>query len=170
MNAMREIRIAKVTLNMSTGAPGPELEKAKKLLETISGGNVVKTRTRKRNTFGVAKGREIGVMTTLRGPAARELLSRLFKSLENRIKPSQFDSSGNFSLGIEEYINIPGVGYDPDIGIMGFDVAVSLERPGYRVAKRRKNKGSVGKGHRITAQEAMDWVKKEFGVEVSQNI
>ena len=49
MNAMMQIKIAKVTLNMSTGAPGPELEKAKKLLEMISGGKkVVKTKTKKR--------------------------------------------------------------------------------------------------------------------------
>ena len=163
---MKEIKIEKVTLNMSTGAPGPELEKAKKLLEMITGDSVVKTRTHKRSTFGVAKGREIGVMTTLRGQEARELLEKFFQSKENKISASQFDKSGNFSLGIEEYINIPGVNYDPDIGIMGFDVSVSLERPGYRVSKRSYGKSKVGKAHRITPDEAMEWVKKEFGVEI----
>ena len=59
MNVMKEIRISKVTLNMSTGAPGPELEKAKKLLEMITGSKIVKTRTHKRSTFGVAKGRSL---------------------------------------------------------------------------------------------------------------
>lgn len=166
MNAMKEIRIEKVTLNMSTGAPGPELEKAKKLLEMITGKKTVKTRTHKRSTFGVAKGREIGVMTTLRGQEARDLLGKLLQSKENTINASQFDSSGNFSIGIEEYINIPGVNYDPDIGIMGFDVAVSLERPGYRVAKRGYGKSKVGKSHRITPEDAMEWMKKEFGVEI----
>lgn len=166
MNAMKEIRIEKVTLNMSTGAPGPELEKAKKLLEMITGRKILKTKTRKRSTFGVAKGRDIGVMTTLRGQEARDLLGKLLQSKENTINASQFDSSGNFSIGIEEYINIPGVNYDPDIGIMGFDVAVSLERPGYRVAKRGYGKSKVGKSHRITPEDAMAWVKKEFGVEI----
>ncbi len=169
MSAMMDIRISKVTLNMGTGAPGPELEKAKRLLEMISGKKVVKTATKKRNTFGVAKGREIGVMTTIRGSEAKELLSRLLKSLENKLKASQFDESGSFSLGIEEYINIPGVNYDPEIGIMGFDVCVTLERPGYRVAKRRYSKNSVGKAHRIKPEEAMEWVKKEFDVEVLKN-
>ena len=146
MNAMKEIRISKVTLNMST---------------------VVKTKTKKRNTFGVAKGREIGVMTTLRGSEARELLARLIKSLEGGLKSSQFSARGNFSFGIEEYINIPGVTYDPEIGIMGFDVAVTLERPGYRVSKRRYAVGRVGKTHVIKPDEAIEWVKKEFSVEVS---
>ncbi len=166
MNVMKEIRIEKVTLNMSTGAPGPELEKAKKLLGMITGRKIVKTKTRKRSTFGVAKGREIGVMTTIRGAGAKELLAKLLQSLENKMKASQFDDNGNFSLGIEEYINIPGVIYDPEIGIMGFDVAVSLERPGYRVRKRSYARARIGKKHRITPEEAMEWVRKEFDVKI----
>lgn len=166
MSAMREIRIEKLTLNMSTGAPGPELEKARKLLGMISGKKIVTTKTHKRSTFGVAKGREIGAMTTLRGEEARELLVRLLQSVENKMVSTQFDENGNFSLGIEEYINIPGVNYDPDIGIMGFDVSVSLERPGYRVKKRSCGKTKVGKSHRITPEEAMEWVKKEFDVQL----
>ena len=166
MNAMKEIRIEKMTLNMSTGAPGPELEKAKKLLEMITGRKVIKTKSHKRSTFGVAKGREIGVMTTLRGAEARELLSKLLQSLENTLKASQFDENGNFSFGIEEYINIPGVNYDPEIGIMGFDVSISLDRPGFRVKRRRYGRNKVGKAHRITPEEAMEWVKHEFEVEV----
>jgi large subunit ribosomal protein L5 len=166
MNRMKEIRLEKVTLNMCTGAPGPELEKAKKLLGMISGRKVVKTKSRKRSTFGVAKGREIGVMTTLRGEEARELLSKLFKAVDNKIQSSQFDSSGNFSIGLAEYINIPGVEYDPEIGIVGFDISVTLERPGFRVKRRKHMRQGVGKPHRITAGEAIEWVRKEFGVEV----
>lgn len=166
-SVMKEIRIAKITLNMSTGAPGPDLEKSKKLLEIISGRTVVKTATHKRNTFGVAKGREIGVMTTIRGKSARDLLARLLKASENRLKPSQFDDNGNFSIGIEEYISIPGVSYDPEIGIRGLDVAVTLERPGFRVARRSNGRAAVGKSHRIRAEDAIEWVQREFGVEVA---
>jgi large subunit ribosomal protein L5 len=166
MNVMKEIRIEKVTLNMSTGAPGPELEKAKNLLGMVTGKKIVKTKTHKRSTFGVAKGREIGVMTTIRGAEAKELLAKLLQSLENKMKASQFDENGNFSLGIEEYINIPGVSYDPEIGIMGFDVAVSLERPGYRVSRRSYARSRTGRKHRITPEEAMEWVRKEFGVRI----
>jgi large subunit ribosomal protein L5 len=166
MSGMKGIRIEKVTLNMSTGAPGPELEKAKKLLSMITGKKIVRTATRKRSTFGVAKGREIGVMTTLRGEEARELLEKLLQSLENKLSEARFDESGNFSFGIEEYINIPGVNYDPDIGIMGFDVAVSLERPGYRVARKGRGRSKVGRPHRITPEEAREWVRHEFKAEI----
>ena len=34
-NPMRGIRIEKITLNMGTGEPGPKLEKARKILETV---------------------------------------------------------------------------------------------------------------------------------------
>jgi large subunit ribosomal protein L5 len=166
MSSMKEIRLAKVTLNMCTGAPGPDLENAAKLLEAISGKKVVKTKSKKRSTFGVPKGRDIGVMITLRGAEAKDLLARMLKASENKIKASQFDANGNFSLGIAEYINIPGVEYDPEIGIVGLDVSVTLERPGFRVSRRAYRKQKVGKPHRITPEEAIEWAKKEFGVEV----
>lgn len=166
-NPMREIRLEKLTLNMCTGEPGPELEKAKKLLAMVSGKKVVLTKSHKRSTFGVAKGRQIGVMTTLRGPEAHEFLGKLLHAVENKLDPSKFDENGNFSFGIAEYIEIPGIEYDPDIGIMGFDVCVTLTRPGYRVRKRAYRKQRVGRSHLIRAEEAMEWVKKEFGVEVA---
>jgi large subunit ribosomal protein L5 len=167
MNRMKEIRLEKLTLNMGAGEPGPELEKSKKLLEMVTGKKVVLTKSKKRSTFGVAKGRHIGVMTTIRGNEAHELLERLLRAVENKLDSARFDSSGNFSFGIAEYIEIPEVDYDPDIGIRGFDVCVTLERPGYRVKKREYKKRSVGKSHLITPDEAREWVKSEFGVDVS---
>jgi len=165
MSSMKNIRISKITLNMSTGEPGQRLEKAKKLLEIISGGKVVLTKTHKRSTFGVAKGRQIGAMTTMRGTGTKTMLTRLLHAVENKLKPSQFDSSGNFSFGIAEYIEIPGIEYSPEIGIMGLDVCVTLERPGYRVARRALG-NRIGKSHRITPEEAIEWARKELGVEV----
>ena len=78
MSSMKNIRISKITLNMSTGEPGQRLEKAKKLLEIISGGKVVLTKTHKRSTFGVAKGRQIGAMTTMRGTGTKTMLTRIW--------------------------------------------------------------------------------------------
>lgn len=168
MNPMREIRIEKITLNMGAGEPGPRLDKSKIILEKIAEGKVVITKTSKRTTFGMAKKKSIGVKVTLRGEKTKDLLKRLLQAVENRLKPSQFDSSGNFSFGIHEYIHIPGIKYDPDVGILGMDVCVTLERPGFRVKRKRIKPGSVGKAHRITPAEAMDWIKKEFGIEVKE--
>ncbi len=60
---------------------------------------------------------------------------------------------------------MPEVRYDPDIGMMGFDVAVTLQRPGYSV-KERKEGGEVGSEHRIGPEEAKEFVEERFGVEV----
>lgn len=166
---MREIRLEKLTLNMGAGESGPKVEKSKSIMEKISGAKVVVTRTEGRTTFGMAQKRDIGVKTTLRGKTAMELLKRLLEAVENRLKPSVFDSGGNFSFGIHEYIHIPGVKYDPDVGILGLDVCVTLERPGYRVKKKRIRPGRIGNKHRITPADAMEWVKKSFGVEVRED-
>ena len=168
MNKMKEIRIEKITFNVGAGEAGPKLDKSKNMLETVSGEHVVITRTHKRTTFGGAKGRPIGVKVTIRGAKAKDMLKNLLQAVENRLKPSQFDSSGNFSFGIHEYIHIPGIKYDPEIGIMGLDVSVTLERPGYRVKKRMIRSAKIGKTHAITPPEAMEWMKKEFGIEVKE--
>jgi len=92
-----------------------------------------------------------------------KLLSRLFESKEKKIKKSSFDSGGNFSFGIPEYINVPGVQYNPNIGILGFDVAVRLARPGYRITRKRLG-SKISKTHVIEKEDAMDFVKKKFDV------
>jgi large subunit ribosomal protein L5 len=165
-NPMREIRLEKITLNMGVGQSGPKLENAKTLLERITGRKALITVTKKRTTFGMARRKPIGVKVTIRGQAAYEWLQKLLRVIDNKLKIAQFDSSGNFSFGIAEYISVPGIKYDPEIGIMGFDVAVTLARPGYRIKVRRIKQRSVGKKHRITKEQAIEWVKKKFGVEI----
>jgi large subunit ribosomal protein L5 len=163
---MRKIRLSKVTLNMSAGEAGPKLEKSQKIMEKIVGKKAVITKTHDRNTFGMAKGRPIGVKITLRGAEAMELLKRLIKAKEGKLKPSQFDSSGNFSFGVHEYINIPGIKYDPEVGILGMDVCVTLERPGYRVKKRRIRPAKLGGDHQISKEDAIKWAEAELGVKM----
>jgi len=164
-NPMRKISIEKVTLNIGAGEAGPKLEKAQKLLEKITGKKIVITKTHKRNTFGGAKNKPIGVKITLRDKEKIEFLKKLLASKENKIKKTCFDNQGNFSFGIAEYINIPGIRYDPEIGIIGFDVCVTLERPGFRV-KRRKMKNKIGKKHMILKEDAMKFAKDELGIKI----
>ncbi|MEM0353522.1 MAG: 50S ribosomal protein L5, partial [Archaeoglobaceae archaeon] len=68
-------------------------------------------------------------------------------------------NAGNFSFGIQEHIDLPGVEYDPDIGVFGMDVCVSLKRRGYRVAERRIARAKVGSKHRITKEETIRWLE-----------
>ena len=63
-----------------------------------------------------------------------------------------------------EHIDIPGIKYDPKIGILGLDVAISLTRPGFNVRLRSKHKAKIGKSHKISADEARAFLTKEFGV------
>lgn len=164
-NPMREIRIEKVTLNIGCGEGGEKLEKAKKLLEKLTGKKVVITRTHKRTTFGTARGRPIGCKVTLRGNDAIEFLKKAFDAIDFKLSKTSFDSLGNFSFGIKEYIDLPGIRYDPDIGIYGMDVCVTVERRGYRV-KRKKISTKIGKKHIIRPEEAIEFVKNKFNVKI----
>ncbi len=168
MNPMREIRIEKITLNMSAGDMRDQLEKGRMMFKKLTGKDSVITKTHKRTTFGMAKGRPIGCKITLRGKEARKFLEKALSAVDNKLKVSQFDRTGSFSFGVKEYIHMPGIKYDPDIGILGFDVAVTLERPGYRVKKRKLKRAKVGKKHVITPEEAMEWAKKNLKVEISE--
>jgi large subunit ribosomal protein L5 len=167
INPMREIRLEKVTLNIGTGEAGSKLETAKRLIEKLSGKKIVVTSTHKRSTFGVAKNRPIGVKVTLRGEKARTFLVNALKANENMLSPNQFDKHGNFSLGVKEYIDLPGVKYDPEIGILGMDVCATLTRAGYRVSRKKIRPSKIGKAHRITPDEAREWVQKEFGIKIA---
>lgn len=169
MNAMRNIRIEKITLNIGTGKEQPRLEKGMKLLKTITGVNPVKTVSKKRIPgWGLRIGLPIGCKLTLRKKAAKELLIRLLESRNNILSPDQFDAGGNVSFGVPEYIDIPDVKYDPEIGIMGLEVCVTLERPGFRIKRRKIMKKKIPSGHKITKEEAMEFMTKEFNVKVGE--
>lgn len=161
---MREIRIEKVTLNMGCGDNKDKIEKAAKLLEMLTERKPVITNSKRRSTFGVPKGKPIGVMLTLRGKKAEDFLRKAFYAVDNKLKSSQFDNEGNFSLGVKEYIDIQGVKYSHQVGMMGLDVAVALDRPGFSIKKRKIQKRKIPKNHRINKEEAMVWVKNKFGV------
>ena len=161
---MKEIRVEKVTLNIGAGTDKERLERSKKLLESLTKQKAVITNTRRRNTFGVAKGRPIGVKVTLRGNNAELFLAEVLKGVDKKVKMSQING-GNFSIGVKEYIDLPNAVYDPDVGIVGFDVSVTLERPGFRVKKRRLRKAKIGKTHLISKGETIAWMK-DLGVEV----
>jgi len=162
---MRNIQIEKITLNIGCGEAGDKLEKAKKLLEILTGKKIVITKTHDRTTFGAAKGRPIGCKITLRGSEAEEFLKKALTAVDLKISKRAFDEQGSFSFGIREHIDIPGVRYDPDIGIFGMDVCVTLERPGFRV-KRKKIPHKISKKHLITPEDSMEWITKNYKVEL----
>jgi large subunit ribosomal protein L5 len=165
-NPMRSISVEKVTLNIGVGEPGEKLEKISKLLNSISGTKVVNTITNKRiPDWNIRPGLAIGVKTTIRGAKTDELLKRLFQGVENKIPKQKFDDKGNLSFGISEYVHIPGVRYDYSVGIVGLSVAVTLWRRGFSMARKRV-KARIGKSHLITREEAMQFIKDKYEVEI----
>ena len=95
-----------------------------------------------------------------------ELLKRLFVAKDSNIKKSSFDNRGNVSFGIDEYVHVPGLKYDPTMPMFGFNVTITLERPGYRVKKRRLLVTRVPRRHFVNQEDAIEFLKKEYGVNV----
>ena len=169
MNVMQKIRIEKLTLNIGCGKDQAKLEKGVKLLKNITGIDPVKTITNKRiPEWGLRPGLPVGCKITLRKDAAKELFIKLLKAKEDRLKENQFDKSGNVSFGIEEYIDIPDVKYDPDIGIMGFEICLTLERSGFRIKRRKRLKKKIPVKQSITKEDAIKFVKEKFNVKIGE--
>ena len=163
-NVMRSIKIAKLTLNIGSGKSEDMLKKGLKLLAKISPVKPVKTVTQKRIPgWSLRPGLAIGAKATIRRNTA-EVLRKLLAARSNILSERNFDTQGNFSFGVPEYIDIPGLEYDPELKIMGLEVAVTLERPGFRLKKRKVNPKKIGKSHLITKEDAKEFVTKEFGV------
>jgi len=166
-NPMRRLKIEKVVVNSCIGTSGPRLERAAKILEMLTGQKPQIRRAKKTiKGFGIHRGEPIAVRVTLRGRRAREFLEKALKAVNNRVKASSFDEHGNLSFGIKEHLDIPGTKYDPELGIIGMDVSVHITRPGYRVAWRKRARSKVGSKHRVTREEAMKFLREEFGVEI----
>ncbi|MCH8067282.1 MAG: 50S ribosomal protein L5 [Nanoarchaeota archaeon] len=169
MNLMRQISIEKVTLNIGAGKDQTKLEKGLKLIKSIADHTPVKTFTKKRiQEWGLRPGLPIGCKLTLRKKKALDLLKRLLEAKDNTLQISNLDNEGNISFGISEYIDIPGVNYDPDIGIMGLQVCITLKRKGFRIRRRILKRQVIPRKHRIKKEEAIDFMKNTFNLKVGE--
>ena len=127
-NKMQEPEITKLILNC--GGVGDKLEKSVKLLTIITGGRkICKARATKRiPDFGISPGKECGCKVTLRDKKEIiALLKRFFAAIDNKIKERQIVAN-HLSFGIREYIEIPGLEYNRDIGILGFEATLVFSR------------------------------------------
>ncbi len=166
-NPMKNLRIYKVTINISLGESGQRLINVEQILAKVSGQTPVRTIAKKTMpTFGIKKGGAVGCVVTLRKEAAEKFLRSALVINEGQLELSQFDENGNFSFGIEEHTDFPGMRYDPEIGIFGMDVSVALERPGYRVRRRRIKQHKIPPTHRLNKEDAFAFIKDKFGTVV----
>lgn len=167
MNPMKQIKVEKLTLNFGSGKEQAKLERGMILLKHITGKEPVKTITKKRiPAWGLRPGLPVGCKITLRGKECMELIPRLLDAKKRKLEPSDFDDNGNVSFSVPEYIEIPDVQYEPKVGITGFNVCVTLTRPGFRIAKRRIRKAKVPRKHKIDKEEAMEFMKESFQAQI----
>src|SRR3989344_5289498 len=94
-----------------------------------------------------------------------DLLKKGLKLLQ-KLSPKNFDMEGNFAFGIPEYIEIEGLEYDPELKIIGLEVAVTLERRGFRIKHRKIKAKEVGKAHRLNKEESIAFMQKKLGVTI----
>ena len=164
---MRDIRIEKVVVNVGVGEAGEKLVKAQKVIELVTKQKSVQTLSHQAvRDWGVRRNMPIGTRVTLRGTSAEAFLTSALEIRSNRLPGYSFDPRGNFSFGIQDYTDFPGMKYDPEIGVFGMDVSVSLMRPGWRVSRRASRARPIPRRHRVSRDDGIQFMKDRFKLEV----
>ena len=169
MSGMRDLYVEKVVVNIGVGEAGERLAKAEKVLEMVTKQKPVETLSRTVNRdLGIREGMPIGCKVTLRGDAATDFVKQALSIREKRVPEYSFDQEGNMSFGVSDYTDFEGMKYDPEIGIFGMDISVVLRRPGNRITQRALLKRRIPKSHRVGRDEAIQYMKDNFQIEVVQ--
>jgi len=159
--------IAKVTVNIGVGESGEKLKKAESVLEGVTKQKPIQTLSKTTNKdWGLRKFMPIGCKVTLRKKAAETFLINALKIRENKISEYSFDNQGNFSFGVPDHTLFEGQKYDPNIGIFGMDICVTVENPGYRIKHRRIDQRKIPQRHQLTKETTMQFITEAFNVEV----
>ena len=158
-NPLRKIRIEKIVL--SIGGTADYLEKGVKILQILTEKKPAKMKTTKRvPSLGIRPKLEVGAVSTVR-KNPEEFLKKMLIAIDNTLKKSQI-SENNFSFGIKEYIEIPGVEYQREIGIIGLDVTVVFKRAGKRVRLKKIKRGKIPKKQHISKNEIIKFMEDKF--------
>jgi len=156
---MRKIKLAKVVLNI--GGTEDKLDRGFILLEKISGRKPIKIKAKKRiPTWQVKPGLEIGTKVTLRGEEAEVILKKLLLTIDNTLKEKQIQDNF-FSFGIAEYIEIQGLEYIREVGIMGLEVTAVFSRAGKKIEDKKIKKGKT-KRLRVLKKEIEKYLENKF--------
>lgn len=164
---MRQVVLEKVTVNMGLGEAGEKLAKAEKVMESLVNQKPVRTLAKDSvRDWALRKNAPIGIKVTLRGEKAQGFLKRALEVKERKLPYRSFNEEGLVSFGVTDHTDFEGQRYNPEIGVFGMDVAISLARPGYRVKRRRVLSGRIHPSHRVTREEAVLFLRDNYAVEV----
>lgn len=169
-NTMRALRVGKIVVNISVGTSGEPLDNAMTILKQLTGQQPCQRAAKQTiRSFNLRKKEPMACIVTLRGTTADAFLRKALQAVENTLNLKSFDRNGNFAFGIKEHIDIPGTRYDPKLGITGMDVAVTVERPGYSIAHKKRHQAKVGSSHRVTPEESARFLAESYGVKVGED-
>ncbi|MCK9151324.1 50S ribosomal protein L5 [Methanobacterium alcaliphilum] len=167
MNPMEEITIAKATVSIGVGEGGERLVRAENLLNSLTDQKSVRTYSKVTNPeFGIRKNQPIACKVTLRGEKSEKAIKMVLSGIGNKLKARQFDAQGNVSFGIEEHIDIPGMRYEPEIGIFGMNLSITFEKPGYRIKRRKIQRKKIPAKHQVNKEETMKFMQDKFQVKI----
>lgn len=161
-----EVKIEKLVLSVAGTAD--KLEKGYRLLKVITGMEPKRIASKKRiPSFGVRPGLETGAKVTLRRERIAPVLKRLLQAENNEIKEGSFKNN-HFSFGIHEYIEIPGLDYQREIGILGLNVTVDFARPGKRVIRKKIKQGRFPRRQEVTREEIIEYMIKHYNIKLKE--
>lgn len=160
-------KIEKITINIGVGEAGERLKKAESVLESLTGQKPIQTLSRTTNKdWGIREQMPLGCKITLRGKKATEFLTDALNTRENKMAEYSFDDQGNLSFGIPDHTLFKTQKYDPNIGIFGMDISITMEKPGYRVKRKRIARRKIPSKYKIKREETMKFFTDNFNVEV----
>lgn len=160
-------KIEKITINIGVGEAGERLKKAETVIQNLTNHKPIETVSKTTNKeWGIRKQMPIGCKVTLRGNDADAFLKEALFTRENKIADYSFDDQGNLSFGVPDHTLFRSQKYDPNIGIFGMDVCVTMKKPGFRVKKRRIAPRHIPYRHRPTRDETKKFFAETYNVEV----
>ena len=145
-NDLAAPRIEKIVINTSAAeaiSNKEVLEKIKDQLAAIAGQKPAARLAKKSiSSFKLKEKDPIGVMVTLRGKKAWYFLEKLIRIVIPRMRdfrglaPSSFDMFGNYSLGIDEQILFPEIGYSKIDKIRGLVITIVIRNSNMQKSQR----------------------------------
>jgi large subunit ribosomal protein L5 len=132
-NLMEVPAIDKIVVNIGIKdgvSDSKVVTQAKDIIDKIVGQFSVKTLAKKSiATFKLRKGMPIGVRVTLRRTRMYHFLDKLVNIVLPSVRdfqgvPTKFDGTGNYNLGIADWINFPEVDYDKVDRSRGLNITI----------------------------------------------
>lgn len=133
-NILETPKVEKVVVSVGVGNQKDDdkaIEKIASELSKITGQKAKLNKSRKAvSAFKLRIGQPVGLTTTLRGERMYDFLDKLVNVALPRVRDfrglnrSAFDKSGNYSIGVKEYMIFPEVKYEEVTTLFGLQINI----------------------------------------------